>query len=124
MVLDSRNGGVLAISGGRDYRFSQFNRATMALRQPGSTFKLMVYLAALERGISPAAKLNCERLEWGGQRFESDCQGQLSLLSAFAFSNNTAAPPGPCSSTGGPTGQSPGHHHATGPRAWAGTRPE
>ena len=91
MVLDSRNGGVLAISGGRDYRFSQFNRATMALRQPGSTFKLMVYLAALERGISPAAKLNCERLEWGGQRFESDCQGQLSLLSAFAFSNNTAA---------------------------------
>ena len=91
VVLDSRNGGVLAISGGRDYRFSQFNRATMALRQPGSTFKLMVYLAALERGISPAAKLNCERLEWGGQRFESDCQGQLSLLSAFAFSNNTAA---------------------------------
>ena len=91
VVLDSRNGGVLAISGGRDYRFSQFNRATMALRQPGSTFKLMVYLAALERGIKPAAPLNCERLEWGGQRFESDCQGQLSLLSAFAFSSNTAA---------------------------------
>ena len=91
VVLDSRNGGVLAIAGGRDYRFSQFNRATMALRQPGSTFKLMTYLAALERGISPGTKLNCEGLEWGGQTFESTCKGELTLLSAFAFSNNTAA---------------------------------
>ena len=91
VVLDSRNGGVLAISGGRDYRFSQFNRASMALRQPGSTFKLMTYLAALERGISPGEQVDCGPLEWGGQRFESDCQGTLSLMSAFAFSNNTAA---------------------------------
>ena len=91
VVLDSRNGGVLAIAGGRDYRFSQFNRATMALRQPGSTFKLMTYLAALERGISPGTKLNCEELDWGGQTFESTCKGELTLLSAFAFSNNTAA---------------------------------
>ena len=75
VVLDSRNGGVLAIAGGRDYRFSQFNRATMALRQPGSTFKLMTYLAALERGISPGTKLNCEELDWGGQTFESTCKG-------------------------------------------------
>ena len=91
VVLDSRNGGVLAISGGRDYRFSQFNRASMAVRQPGSTFKLMTYLAALERGISPGEQVDCGPLEWGGQRFESDCQGTLSLTSAFAFSNNTAA---------------------------------
>ncbi|MFO0119383.1 MAG: transglycosylase domain-containing protein, partial [Cyanobium sp.] len=43
VVLDSRNGGILAIVGGRDYRRSQFNRASMALRQPGSTFKLVPY---------------------------------------------------------------------------------
>ncbi|MEB3321313.1 MAG: transglycosylase domain-containing protein, partial [Synechococcaceae cyanobacterium] len=40
VVIDSRSGGILALAGGRDYRQSQFNRATMALRQPGSTFKL------------------------------------------------------------------------------------
>ena len=91
VVLDSRNGGVLAISGGRDYRFSQFNRATMALRQPGSTFKLLTYLTALEQGISPASQLDCSPLDWGGQRFDSPCRGQLSLTSAFASSSNTAA---------------------------------
>jgi len=47
VVLDSRNGGILAIVGGRDYRQSQFNRASMALRQPGSTFKLVPYTAAI-----------------------------------------------------------------------------
>lgn len=91
VVIDSRNGGVLAIAGGRDYRSSQFNRATMALRQPGSTFKLMTYLAALERGIKPGESVACGILEWGGQRFESDCSGHLSLTSAFASSSNTAA---------------------------------
>ena len=91
VVIDSRNGGVLAISGGRDYRSSQFNRATMALRQPGSTFKLMPYLAALERGLKPTKQMPCGPLEWGGQRFESDCGGTLSLTSAFAFSNNSVA---------------------------------
>ncbi|MAR05701.1 MAG: peptidoglycan glycosyltransferase [Cyanobium sp. NAT70] len=91
VVLDSRNGGVLAISGGRDYRFSQFNRATMALRQPGSTFKLMTYLAALEHGIQPGSRLNCEPLQWRGQRFESECKGELTFTSAFASSSNTAA---------------------------------
>ncbi len=91
VVIDSRNGGVLAIAGGKDYRFSQFNRASMALRQPGSTFKLMTYLAALKRGIKPADRIDCRPLEWGGQRFESSCNGSLSLNSAFARSSNTAA---------------------------------
>ncbi|MCX5939099.1 MAG: transglycosylase domain-containing protein, partial [Cyanobium sp. LacPavin_0920_WC12_MAG_62_9] len=65
VALDSRNGGILAIAGGRDYRQSQFNRASMALRQPGSAFKLILY--------------------------GSDCRGMLSLSSAFASSSNTAA---------------------------------
>ena len=91
VVIDSRNGGVVAIAGGKDYRFSQFNRASMALRQPGSTFKLLTFLAALKQGFKPADRLDCRTLEWGGQRFESSCNGSLSLNSAFARSSNTAA---------------------------------
>ena len=91
VVIDSRNGGVLAISGGRDYSFSQFNRATMALRQPGSTFKLMTYLVALENGIRPGTPFDCGPLDWGGQHFDSPCRGKLTLNSAFAFSNNPVA---------------------------------
>ena len=91
VVLDSRNGGVLAIAGGRDYSQSQYNRASMALRQPGSTFKLFPYLAALERGIRPTDRVGCGALEWGGQVFRSGCSGSLSLQGAFASSSNTAA---------------------------------
>ncbi len=91
VVLDSRNGGVLAIAGGRDYSQSQYNRASMALRQPGSTFKLFPYLAALEQGAQPADRVGCGPLEWGGQIFRSGCGGSLSLQAAFASSSNTAA---------------------------------
>ncbi|MDB4683275.1 transglycosylase domain-containing protein [bacterium] len=91
VLLDSRTGGVLAIAGGRDYNASQFNRASMALRQPGSTFKLITYLAALEQGLKPNDTLDCSPLRWGGQRFDSTCSGQLTLASAFASSHNTAA---------------------------------
>lgn len=91
VVMDSRTGGILAIVGGRDYRSSQFNRASMALRQPGSTFKLITYLAALQRGLKASDSVDCGPLEWGGQRFESGCGGRLSLTSAFASSSNTAA---------------------------------
>jgi len=91
VVLDSRNGGILAIAGGRDYLLSQFNRATMALRQPGSTFKLVPYLLALERGSKPSDTVDCGPLEWRGQRFSSGCGGRLSLRQALAISSNTAA---------------------------------
>ena len=91
VVLDSRNGGVLAIAGGRDYRRSQFNRASMALRQPGSTFKLFTYLATLQQGTKPTASVNCGPLSWAGQTFASSCGGNLSLAQAFAISSNTAA---------------------------------
>ena len=91
VVLDERNGGILAIAGGRDYRQSQFNRASMALRQPGSAFKLVPYLVAIERGAKPGDGISCAPLAWRGQNFGSDCGGQLSLSSAFARSSNTAA---------------------------------
>jgi membrane peptidoglycan carboxypeptidase len=91
VVLDSRTGGVLAIAGGRDYGSSQFNRATMALRQPGSTFKLIPYLVALERGGRPTDPVSCAALRWQGQFFDSGCGGSLSLRQALAISSNTAA---------------------------------
>ncbi|MFM7229770.1 MAG: transglycosylase domain-containing protein [Cyanobacteriota bacterium] len=90
-VLDSRSGGILALAGGRDYDKSQFNRATQALRQPGSTFKLMTYLVAIERGLRPGSPVSCAPVDWGGQHFEAGCGGSLSLTQAFAHSSNTAA---------------------------------
>jgi len=91
VVIDYRSGGILAIAGGRDYRQSQFNRASMALRQPGSTFKLMPYLVALERGSKPTDLISCAPFRWRGQTFASSCHGKQSLISAFAMSSNTAA---------------------------------
>ncbi|MBM5784392.1 MAG: FHA domain-containing protein [Cyanobacteria bacterium K_DeepCast_35m_m1_288] len=91
VVIDSRNGGILAIAGGRDYSQSQYNRASMALRQPGSTFKLFPYLAALELGLNASDRVSCAPLEWGGQIFRSSCGGSLSLEHALASSSNTAA---------------------------------
>ncbi|MFQ5954085.1 MAG: penicillin-binding protein 1A [Kiloniellales bacterium] len=54
VALDPHTGRVLAITGGMSYELSQFNRATQALRQPGSAFKPFVYLAALHKGYTPA----------------------------------------------------------------------
>ena len=54
IALDPHSGEILAMIGGRDYAASQLNRATDAMRQPGSVFKPIVYAAALSRGISPA----------------------------------------------------------------------
>jgi len=55
VVLDPHTGRVLAMAGGWDYRLSEFNRVTQALRQPGSTFKPVVYLCALESGYTPSS---------------------------------------------------------------------
>jgi membrane carboxypeptidase/penicillin-binding protein len=54
MAMDTQNGRVLAMQGGFSYQSSVFNRATQALRQPGSSFKPFVYAAALDNGYSPA----------------------------------------------------------------------
>jgi penicillin-binding protein 1A len=91
VVLDQKTGGILAIAGGRDYRQSQFNRASMALRQPGSAFKLVPYVVALERGAKPSDPISCGPLRWRGQVFDSGCGGTISLRQALASSSNTAA---------------------------------
>ena len=48
------NGAIVSMLGGRDYNLSQYNRATQSKRQPGSSFKLFVYLAAMEKGLFPS----------------------------------------------------------------------
>jgi penicillin-binding protein 1A len=57
VALDPHTGRILALSGGYDFASSEFNRATQASRQPGSAFKPFVYLAALEKGYTPATRI-------------------------------------------------------------------
>jgi penicillin-binding protein 1A len=57
VAIDPRTGDILALVGGRDFRQSQFNRATRSRRQPGSAFKPLLYAAALENGYSPVSVL-------------------------------------------------------------------
>lgn len=93
VTLDFTTGSVLAMVGGTDYRDSQFNRAAQALRQPGSTFKVFAYAAALEQGIAPGATFSCEPLVWQGQQFES-CRsggGSVNMYTGMAQSENVVA---------------------------------
>ncbi|MBN2407276.1 MAG: transglycosylase domain-containing protein [Elusimicrobia bacterium] len=58
--IDPRNGQVKAMVGGRDFEESEFNRATQAMRQPGSGFKPFIYTAAIDSGLTPATILHDE----------------------------------------------------------------
>lgn len=93
VTLDSETGEVLAMVGGVDFGESQFNRATQAYRQPGSTFKVFAYTAALEQGISPGTLYSCAPLDWQGQFFEG-CRsgaGSVDMYSGLARSENVVA---------------------------------
>jgi penicillin-binding protein 1A len=83
-----------AMVGGKDYRKSQFNRVTQALRQPGSTFKLFTYTTALEDGVSPNASFSCAPFDWDGQSF-SGCanggSGAVSMSTGVTLSENPIA---------------------------------
>lgn len=93
VVLDT-DGGIRAMIGGRSYQESQFNRATKARRQPGSTFKPFVYLAALEHGLSPDSTVYDLPLNIDGWTPRNDSGrhlGALTLRQALAQSVNTVA---------------------------------
>lgn len=93
VTLNTKNGEVLALVGGVNYRQSQFNRATQALRQPGSTFKIFSYTAALEQGIPASKSYSCEPLSWGGQSY-SGCErtsGSADMYRGLAQSENAIA---------------------------------
>ena len=94
LVAMRPNGEVVAMLGGRDYEASPFNRATQALRQPGSTFKLFVYLAALRSGMEPDDRVDDSEITTGTYRPKNSdgrYRGQISLERAFAASSNVAA---------------------------------
>ncbi|NER38709.1 MAG: PBP1A family penicillin-binding protein [Oscillatoria sp. SIO1A7] len=93
VTLDSRTGEVLALTGGVDYRQSQFNRATQAQRQPGSTFKIFAYTAAVDIGIKPETTYSCDPLPWQGVSY-SGCErssGLTTMSRGLAQSENAIA---------------------------------
>jgi penicillin-binding protein 1A len=88
------DGALKALVGGRDYGTSQFNRATAAHRQPGSSFKPFVYLAAVERGMTPDTVREDGPVSykgWTPENFSRDYRGPVTLRDALALSLNTVA---------------------------------
>lgn len=105
LAVDPRTGEILAMVGGRSYNQSQFNRAVLARRQPGSTFKPFVYLAAFERAadeghvdITPATMVwdepstwTFDDQEWTPRNYDDEYDGQVTLRRALALSRNIPA---------------------------------
>jgi penicillin-binding protein 1A len=94
LVAMSTDGAVRAMVGGGDYADSQFNRATQALRQPGSSFKPIVYLAALEHGLRPSDHFTDQPIRIGGwepRNYEGKYRGDVTVADAIALSINTVA---------------------------------
>jgi penicillin-binding protein 1A len=93
MVMIENGGPVRAMVGGRDYGESQFNRATKALRQPGSSFKVYTYTAAMETGLKPESMISDAPITWRGwspQNYsKGSYSGRVTLLTAIAKSINT-----------------------------------
>lgn len=93
VALDPRNGAVRAMVGGASFRDSQFNRAVQALRQPGSVFKPVVFLAALEQGWKPGDLINDTPVTisgWSPRNFDNRYDGVVTLTEALAESRNAA----------------------------------
>jgi len=94
LVAMTPDGAVLAMVGGRDYQSSQFNRAVQAHRQAGSLFKLFVYLAGLQHGLTPDTTAVDEPVQvgnWAPANFADDYRGAVTLRDAFALSLNSVA---------------------------------
>jgi len=93
VTLDTRNGNILALVGGVDYEQSQFNRVVQAKRQPGSTFKIFAYAAAIESDIDPDTEYSCAPLSWKGQEYRG-CErssGDIDMYQGIAQSENPIA---------------------------------
>ncbi len=92
IVVIETNGAVRAIVGGRDYGASQFNRATKALRQPGSSFKVYVYATAMENGLTPDSIVSGAPVSWGNWHpgnYNGASAGTMTLTTALVKSINT-----------------------------------
>ena len=99
LIAMDDEGGVRAIVGGRDYDQSQFNRATQARRQPGSSFKYFIYLAAMENGLTPWSVRDDAPITiyiegqdpWTPGNYTREFHGPTELTRAFALSYNMVA---------------------------------
>ena len=94
LVAMTPDGAVRAMVGGRSYGGSQFNRATQALRQPGSAFKLFVYLAALEQGMTPSERFEDAPIRigtWAPENYNGRYFGEVTMREAMARSLNSVA---------------------------------
>lgn len=99
VAMDPRSGAVRAMVGGRDFNDSKFNRAVQATRQPGSTFKPVVYAAAVQNGRAPTYVLDDSPLTlpmavgdtWSPQNYDGQFEGQIPLRRALYESRNVPA---------------------------------
>ena len=94
VVVMSPDGAVRALTGGKDYDDSQFNRATQSLRQPGSSFKPFVYLTAMEKGFTPDDVFDDAPIRlgnWSPGNYTGKYLGRITLRQALAESVNTVA---------------------------------
>jgi penicillin-binding protein 1A len=92
--IDNATGGIRALTGGRDYTASKFNRAAQAKRQPGSAFKAFVYAAALENGFTPGTVRIDQPTEiagWAPENYTKRYRGPMTLREALKLSINTIA---------------------------------
>jgi penicillin-binding protein 1A len=98
LALDPRNGAVRVMVGGRDFDDSKFNRSVQALRQPGSTFKPIVYSAAIQNGRPPSYLVNDSPLvlqvpgqpEWAPQNYDLKFLGEIPLRQSLYLSRNVS----------------------------------
>jgi len=97
VAIDPKNGAILALSGGFDFRHNQYNHATLAQRQPGSSFKPFIYSAALEKGFTPASLISGAPIvvedvsledEWRPEDYSRKFFGPTRLRKALALSLN------------------------------------
>ena len=97
LCMDTKTGMIRAMIGGKDYRKSEFNRATQARRQPGSAFKPFIYTAAFDRGMTPASIImdnpviyrdTLKDSLWKPQNFEEKFYGPTLLRTALIKSRN------------------------------------
>ena len=94
LAIDNATGGVVAMVGGRDFYLSQFNRATEAERQTGSSFKAYVYTAAVQDGILPTDHILDTPVAWGSyvpHNYDHRFEGSITVARAFADSRNIPA---------------------------------
>lgn len=94
LAIDNATGNVLAMVGGRDFNLSQFNRATQAERQTGSSFKPYVYTTAIEAGATPQEMVLDTPVSFGSwtpHDYERNTLGSITLIKAFADSRNIPA---------------------------------